>query len=747
MADLGTIYEESLKIGFIESSNTVCLLNGIAGTGKTHVKCLISKQPLPKFRHSTPMSEPPVRALTSYRCDTTDEEWHDVDDDEEIEILAAKMAAGVPHDDELKTTVSPPGEDILPPEFDSSHIQERAAPPLQESLELLPHCSIGDTSSTFPLNTNSQPQGGSQHKSSVSGLDKAHHDPLQLINHMSSTQKSNLCRNIDWVFIFDSGGQPAFHEIMPFFFPKIAVILFIMKLSESLKKHPKVSYFYEGEQVGAPYPYHLTNLEIFHRSFHSIQSQVSMDSDGKSTVPKMLIVGTHRDQEWRCFESRAEKNRRLEALLTNNLKKHVIYYSPRKDEAIFPLNAKSPKRKDLEVARSLRHTIVAESTALQREKIPIGWHVLRHVLHRVAAKLRRGILSWAECVEESRMLGLPQPVLKAALAHFTSLNTMHYYPEILPEIVFVELQVLLEKITELVERSHELQCNSTMPNKARSGMWLKQFRDRGVITVEHLKEISKRHYVEGLFTPSDFLKLLKLKHIIAPIGDGEYLMPCILQTIGPEKVNAYRASPSSSAAPLAIYFPGGVAPRGLFCSLVASLLSHDCKLPLKLLQKSPSEPPQCTSRNCLVLSQPNNDPGSLTLIDAHRHFEIHLLDAPDEVASKLCPTVRNTVLSIIKEAAVALHYKTLNPTIAFLCESTVRHGQLVLPPVRFFRRTFSQPAPSPHIATIYEADGSKFWNCSRAGGQVRSKLEQRHLVWLSDIGKCFIHLSLQRLFM
>ena len=730
-------------MGFIESSTTVCLLNGAAGTGKTHVKCLISKKRPPKLRHSTPVSETPVRAFTSNRYDPTDEEWHDVNNDEEIEILAAMMAAGVPLESEPSTTVSPHIEEFPPQVSHSSLAQKSVVSLLPERVELLSPSSNVDASSTSPLSATSQLQGGSESRSSVVGLAKSLHDPLKLVHRMGTTQKSKLCRNIDWVFIFDSGGQPAFHEMMPFFFPKIAVILFIMKLSESLDEHPIVHYFYKGEQVGSPYPSPLTNLEIFQQSFLSIQSQMSIHDDGKSTVPKMLLVGTHRDQEWRCSESRNEKNRRLNALLTNESKKHVIYYSPRHDEAVFPLNAKSPKEEDLEVACLLRRTVVVESAALEREKTPIGWHVLRHVLHNVTTKKGRGILSLAECVDGSRKLGLSQPILNASLVHFASLNMMHYYPDILPEVVFVEIQVLLEKLTELVQCSHELQGESILPNEARPGMWLKQFRDNGVITVKHLEQISSRHYKEGLFAPSDFLKLLEHKHIIASIGAGEYLMPCILPMMGPEKVNAHRASLSSSAAPLAVHFPGGLAPRGLFCSLVASLLSPDSRLPLQLLRKSASDPPQCVSRNCLVLSLPNSLPGSLTLIDAYNHFEVHLVGAPNEVASEICPLVSDTVLNLIEKAAVALHYKSLNPVVSFLCESTAKHAEVkVTPPMGFFRRIFSWPAapklvaPPSHIATISEADGCQFWSCSIAGDQVCGKLERRHLVWLISSGEC-----------
>ena len=189
------MYAESLKKGFVESSNTVCLLNGAAGTGKTHVKCLISKQRPNKVRHSTPVSEAPVRAFTCNRYDPTNEEWHEIDDDKEIEFLAAKMAEGVPLEEIPSTSVSP---------------QVGTSPPL-----------ASDSSSHMEESATLQQQGGSQSQSSKADPDESLkvHDPLDIVRYMSLTEKSKPYRNVDWVFIFDSGGQPAFHEMMPFFFP------------------------------------------------------------------------------------------------------------------------------------------------------------------------------------------------------------------------------------------------------------------------------------------------------------------------------------------------------------------------------------------------------------------------------------------------------------------------------------------------------------------------------------------------
>ena len=565
---------------FVESSNTICHLNGDAGAG--YVKYLLSNECPPLLHHSSLVSEIPAQVFTSNCYDPTDAEWHDI---EEI-ILAANMATRVYLEDKSSVSVSPHMEDFPPSVSDSLHVQGSTTLQSQESLELTPPSANGDANCTCPLIITSQLQDGNQSQLSVPDFVKSPHDLLKPISHMNSTQKLKLYRSIDWVFIFDSEGQPAFNNIMPLFFPTLN-----MKLSESLDD--RFSY-YSGWLLQCTQPEHfftprllqVLNLRVsaLHHTDSSIREQSAIDSQYKV---------------W----------------------KNGVYWS-----------------------QSSGAEGLLESTSRQ------NW----------------AGLSLTECVEESGKLGVPKHVLNTALFHFT---IVHSYPDILPKVMFVELPVFLEKLTELgnVQFSYEL-CGDTSPYKSRFEMWL---NERRVIIVEQLHEIRCSHYVESAYA---FLK--QLEHI----ASIEYLMPCIMQTMGPEKVSTHHAFLSSSTAPLAIQFSGVLAPRGLkgdveeyaktilsgenwteflsylsihphiqsimyvplhsaivmavylqlpkirtqlyFCSLVVSL-SPDSKLP-QMLRKSASDPPQCVSRNCLAISQPSNLPSSITVIDAYSHFEVHL---------------------------------------------------------------------------------------------------------------------------
>ena len=93
----------------------------------------------------------------------------------------------------------------------------------------------------------------------------------------------------------------------------------------------------------------------------------------------------------------------------------------------------------------------------------------------------------------------------------------------LPDIVFVDPQLLLDKISQLVKFHYKLRY----PHIATRGGEVRKFRDEGCIMLKLLKRFPE-HYT-NFFTEDDFLKLRKDRLIVAHlIGKDEYLMPCVL---------------------------------------------------------------------------------------------------------------------------------------------------------------------------------------------------------------------------
>ena len=97
--------------------------------------------------------------------------------------------------------------------------------------------------------------------------------------------------------------------------------------------------------------------------------------------------------------------------------------------------------------------------------------------------------------------------------------------DILPDVVFIDAQVLLDKITELVE--HSLMLHSTQSPAAGSVGGLQKFKSCG-ITLEILSQF-KSGYVLKLFEEEHLILLFKHLLIVAEVGEGEYLMSCLLE--------------------------------------------------------------------------------------------------------------------------------------------------------------------------------------------------------------------------
>ena len=77
-----------------------------------------------------------------------------------------------------------------------------------------------------------------------------------------------------------------------------------------------------------------------------------------------------------------------------------------------------------------------------------------------------------------------------------SLKLVKYYKDIPPGVVFIDAQVLLDKITELVEYSIELRAKPSAQILAVGS--IEKFKICGIVTTEILSQFSSG-YVPGLF--------------------------------------------------------------------------------------------------------------------------------------------------------------------------------------------------------------------------------------------------------
>ena len=680
------LYDEAMTKGYVETSVTKCLILGAAGVGKTHLKHLLLKKDPPEQRVSTGLADNPVRAISSTLAGVGGQEEDDlfvVEDDRALMSLVGQtIHDGVSMVTSLDAVVS-----TLP------KMTINNVPPSDGA-------SVGPLD-PIPADVIITKDTTTQQSRTVAIED----DLIHHINHSSGkgwlrsdlvlpvlspyVEKKRLF-GVKWVQFIDSGGQLQYHDILPLFIQNPGVTVFTLDLSEELSHHPSTEYYgADGKPVGKPYQSSLSHKQILQHCLGAVHSQ--------DASPLVLAVGTHRDSADKCSESISEKNQQLKALLDPS-RYRVLYKGEKLKEVIFPVNCKAPQDEDRRVAKVLREKIVSMSP--QSMKMPIAWFGLEIHLLRSS---KDGVLSLVQCQACATRLHMEGDAFSAALHHLVQHNVFLYYPEVLPQTVFCNPQVVLTKVTELVHYHHKLRDNPDEDVAAEGDLVM--FRDRGLVSVKLLKTFPK-HYKEGLFTPPDLLKLLVSVRAIAMIRDGEYLMPALLHHLGCDQVSQYLHKSTS----LIIRPTQGYIPSGLFCCLVAHLLSPTNPSPWKVCMEG--EKPLCLYRNCISFLTIGTV-GVVTLVDRFSYIEVNV----SESSSEVCREIRDCVYSGIKSACGVLKYQGVQFEDAFMCAGA------------------SCTSDPPHVAVVVcsrSPRGSMYkWKCTIMERQ-NGDLSEGQLMWLGE---------------
>ena len=656
------------------------LVTGAAGSGKTTLKHRLFGEEPPSLRSNTALAEVAIRAISREIVGTDLTGWFRVTPDELMEMLGGALKAGIPME---KSTSGVTG--VIVPHYE------------QPTDDFTTHESKQSKVATVPVGSSRKPStettAASSQVPTTSVKGQVSLTKKELIQLVERSEGSKRFLELQWIHFIDSGGQPQFHDVLPAFIRNTTATIFVMKLSERLDEHPMVEYFDgNGELCGKPYPHALSNHQMLQCCIQTILSRPST-REGKHS--RLFVVGTHRDLESKSLhsESRLQKNKMLVNML-KPLKDRLVFYRLG-TEVIFPINAKRPTEQDHQVCAKICKVVEDKKCTPPHYKIPIGWFLLEQDIIKAS---KGGVISRKKCLDIAGILSIKEEALTAALEYFDDLNVFLYYPSVLPEVVFSNPQVPLDKVTELVHFSYTLRSDS--PPIALEGEWL-QFRDKGIVTLEMFQdERFSAHYIPGLFTPEDLIKLFKHLLIIAPLSSADYFMPSLLQMITLEEVNKELPPPSSPAAPLLVHFPVGCAQNGVFCALVVYLISKcDWKF-----ASSPEGTPLCVSRSCVHFQLPAK-PVCLVLVDSFSYFEVHVA-APITMYPKLCPLIREAIFSGLKAAYEALRYNNSTPIAAFFCEC-------------------SSP---PHTATPFMEGGDHLLLCTK--GTKYGVLSKEHKVWL-----------------
>ena len=497
------------------------------------------------------------------------------------------------------------------------------------------------------------------------------------------------------------GGQPQFHELLPTFVHHVSAAALFVKLNETLESHPTIEYYNrEGVLCGQPYKSSRNHIQTLQNCLQAMQSR--NDADGIVQCPKIFFVGTHRDIKNKKEPIESKNKLLLEMLIQNDtLRENLIYYSLGKtDQLLYPVNAKRPGRVDKKVAADFRKDLMNKCHTLEH-RIPIGWFVLEQLLKDLS---ENGILSFDKSLEVAGRLGMNKVQLEAALNYLVKLNIFEYFPKIIPEVVFTTSQVLLNKVTELVEYSHILNTGSIQGVDSTD----REFREYGRISLELLKRKQfSSHYIQGLFEAEDLLDLWMELLVVAKEADGTFVIPAVLCELSLESLSEHRLNiHSSEVIPIALHYPGGLFPSGIFSSLISDLQN---KSNWKISTRH--RKPVCLYKNCVEFSVSGSVTANVTLIYSYYWIELHanVFGEDKQTACLLLDALFNS----LKHAEEVQRYNSVDPKLAFFCPCNEGNPS------------------SLHLASPVSSE-YKFMRCRR-DERVCTKLTNRHTLWLESI--------------
>ena len=588
-----------------------CIMFGFAGVGKSHTLALILGENPPSTRVSTACAETPVRAVAITRMGVEGKQLMriDVDNYSDMMMKAAK---------DYIVSSMPTGPIAGIQRFIRKAINAPAMP--NDEVE----------------------------KDLITRFYKADED-VKVLNGQIVGEMS------------DCGGQPQFLEILPKFIDNLSLGILVTNLSQRFNDYP-MNYYYnkEGKSVGEGVKSTLTNEQIMRLCLRMIVSKSQADRR-----VKVIFVGTHRDEEYKCTETREEKNRKLKEMVNSlGLEENVIYRN--EDELIYALDAKNPEEVDYLTIEELREVIMDKSNTVAVQ-IPVNYHGVELTLQKMVQESSQIAFHESEILPRVVQYHITEESLKDALRFLHEMKLVFYFEEEFPNVVIGRPQSVLNKLTELVAYHIQLTTNPKM-QRILDEKWNK-FSQCGILSIECLKKFPA-HYVDGVFSPADMMRLFVKLFIVSEVNEGEYLMPCVLKV---DKLTSCNPDPETqSVPPMVLHFTKGAPRYGVYCGTICHVITVN---KWKLFKDPHTGEFANITRNSVHFSIPGYRGNcKVTINDPFNNFFLVTLHVPHDVPSytetisRMCFKVRHTLLSAINKATEKLNYTPDEPVVSFLCE-------------------------------------------------------------------------------
>ena len=634
------ILDDALQGASVPQSCLKAVGAGPARSGKTLTMKHVFKIPHDStFACDTGVSEAQIHAVRSFSCqiiDTSIPEWVPLSPPEMFPFLARKLRNGL-----LR-----------------GNFTKAAAEISKSTAEISKSFRAGESSQEdkrTPLTLAPEPAAAS---STASAIESKSRDLIAraLCEEPKDDEDEEELLKLQMIVFLDSGGQPHFHELLPAVGHNVSLVLLFVKLNERLDAlyctaFPNKEEKWFQEQC----PSLQTNEEVLVQFVHTMMCKPLAQCEGRHAM--FMVIGTHKDLMDQCDETLTQKNERLASLFLPALEEVLIING---NKVIFDINALEPDKKDEKCFDLIRQKLSEVGLALEQE-VPMSFLMLQNDLISYGQEHRKRIVSMDQCEAIAGRLNMDRQCLEAALNHFNMLSIFLYLPSVLPDRVFLDPQMVLDSLNQVLAHSYKVGCGAVSRlAPAEYRLW-----KEGVVTSEMLDgDMFSSCFVAGLFEAKDALKLFYSLNIAAPLSKSEFIMPAMLQTLLNDATKQYLPTPSEHVAPLLLHFHKSRIASGVFCSTHTCMRSKYGWTTCYVFNQG-KKVPECLYRNAVKLQHPSK-PIKLTFIHAQKHFEVHVDAAQAELPS-VCPQIRDILLDAVDSAARIFRYTDSRASVAFQC--------------------------------------------------------------------------------
>ena len=503
------------------------------------------------------------------------------------------------------------------------------------------------------------------------------------------------------VNMVDTGGQPAFLEMLPALTISPALYLIFFRLNQDLKKRYQVQFVSEAHKEIQLGESSYTVEEVIFQALSSIacfSCAVPKQANMPNPSHAAMLIGTHKDQlgsdpETVATEIKAKDDALRKSLTSDILKSdnNFLRYASN-DHLIFAVDNMTGDEAELEDIRKRLENIIKQE--FDDWPIPASWLMFSIFLRRMGKR----IMSLSQCYEIGNRLKVKNTNEALWFLHHCVGILMHF-PEIeeIKDIVICDPQVVFDSVTNLI-------LNSFLFTKVRKQACDK-FKETGQFSFKDILKIEKNSKSDSLSLPK-LVKLLEYHNIIAPIRPGGplpssglllslglspqshqeenmvYFMPAVLGHANEEELHIEQSF--TDPAPLIIHFKCGFVPIGVFCAMIASLVSQLDTLRWTLLDPSYGHT-LCKNKIVFRISGAYD----LTLISKPKWYEIYIVRISTKVQplENMCRHVLETVCDTLDHVISKMRYKQFStsspsdPTLyelGFKCPEHPNDNHLVI---------------------------------------------------------------------